>query len=253
MDIRFTPFTGLAFVSDAINFHVRWVINRPCVFKFFSSWQISPYIFHYLKKKKNCVEQSLTAYRVFTKEHSLLLFNMRFVWAVMLQSCSHSKNCEGERMCYWCAICLPLTCKLFEIMFNRPVCDINNMINTNFFMQWNYSWNFIASPHKSVYPDPSWWKSILVSFNPTHWQNWIKLFFRRAKFIFLSSNTAYYSNNGYGSDTSCGGQNFLFPMFCSLLTVTFRKLAYSVKKMLFKAPDAAMNSANEEWKSYQRW
>jgi hypothetical protein len=173
---------------------------------------------------------------------------MCFVWAVMLQIFSHSKKCEGEGMCYWFSMCLPLTCKLFEIMFSMPICHVNNTINTNFFMQWNYSWKFIATLHKSVYPNPSRWKSILLSFSPTHWQKEVKLFFIRAKFTYLSSNTAYYSNNGYRSDTSCGGQNFLFPMFCSLLTVTFRKLASSVKKMLFKTPHAAMNSANGQWK-----
>jgi hypothetical protein len=131
----------------------------------------------------------LTACRVFTKEHSLLLFNMVFVWAVMFQICSHSKKCEGEWMCYWCSICLPLSCRLFEIMFNMPICHINNMKNTNFFMQWNYAWNFIATPHKRVSPDSSWWKGILLSFNPTHWQKGIKLFFRTAKFTFLSNNT----------------------------------------------------------------
>jgi hypothetical protein len=43
---------------------------------------------------------------------------------------------------------------------------------------------------------------------------------------------------------SCGGQNFLFPIFYSLLRGTFRKLAFSVKKKLFRTPDAAMNSAD---------
>lgn len=201
------------------------------------------------KHNQNCVGWGLTACRVFMKEQSLLLFNMCFLWAVMLQSFSHSKKCEGKGMYYWFSICLSLTCKLCEIMF---ICNINNTINTNFFMQWNYSWNFIATPHKSVYLNQSWWKNILLSFNPTQWQNGIKLFFRRAKFTFLSSNTAYYSIDGYRSDTSCGGQNFLFPMFWSFLTVTFRKLASSVKKMLFKTIDAAMNSANGQWKPYQR-
>jgi hypothetical protein len=117
LNTRFTPLTGLALVSDAVNFHIRWVIDHPCVFKSFSVWQISAYILHYFKT------------------HGVLLFNMCFVWAVMLQSFSHSKKCEGERLCYWCLICLPFTCKLFEIMIKMPICYINNTTNTNFFMQ----------------------------------------------------------------------------------------------------------------------